>query len=330
MGAQGTNKPKIKGKKAQQAQNKYVDQQYYFRDLHYNREIYEYCCAKLKDPNLPASSRDFCQSRKNYFEAHPELLDRPIEFEEQVEIDVDRIIGRGLNKGIESFGIKLERVAESIGLSIAWLSNRVSYSPAQFNRFCSRSSTDVPKELLTELCLLCRTDPYRILGLDQNASVDPAEIPLIKPLAQIDPSTDNVIHYILDVLCVPGNQEKFTRLQLIIKIARLKDKKYGILLNMLENIPRTSRIHKNELPDVSDLTPFMWMPLYHAFSDGEVSLVGEAFNWLQFHRRNDSERLFLLAKLATAGDDVWSILKAILITGGFPASRNSYLDRPAK
>lgn len=324
MGTQDTSR--LKGAKAQQTQHKYIDQQYYFRDMHSNREVYEDCCAKLKDPNLPAASRDFCQNRKDYFEAHPELLYRPVEFEKQVEIDVDRIVCKGLNKGIENFGIKLERIADTIGLSIAWLSNRVSYSSAQFNRFCNYRVTDVPKELLIELCLLCRTDPYRILGLDQNTSVDSTEIPLINPLAQIDPSIDHIIHYILDTLCVPGDQENFTRLQLIIKIARLKDKKYEILLNMLKNIPKTSKALKNELPDISNLTPFMWMPIYHDFNDDEVSLVAEGFNWLQFHRKNDIERLLILAKLAPANDDIWLILKAILITGGFPASRNSYLN----
>lgn len=326
MSTQDASKSNSKGKKVQESQSKYTDCQYYFRDLHSNREIYEDCCTKLENPGLPASSRNFCQSRKDYYEAHPELLDRPVEFEKQVEIDVDYVVSNGLNIGIESFGIKLERVAEPIGLSIAWLTNRTSYSTAQFNRFCSRPSTDVPKELLTELCLLCRTDPYRILGLDQDTSVDPAKIPLINPLAEIDPSIDNVIHYILDTLCVPGDQEKFTRLQLIIKIARLKDKKYGILLQMFENIPRISKTLKNALPSVSDLIPFMWTSPHRRLSLDETILASEAFSRLQFHRRNDSERLILLAKLANAEDDVWLILKAILITGGFPASRNSYLD----
>ena len=70
----------------------------------------------------------------------------------------------------------------------------------------------------------------------------------------------------------------------------------------------------------------MWMSNNLHFSVEESRLIDEAFSRLSFHRRNDMERLLLLAKLASAGDDVWLILKAILITGGFPASRNSYLD----
>ena len=326
MRNQSIDKPGSKCEKSARKQDRFVDRQAYFSDMHSNREIYEECCTRLEDPNLSSDRRDFFQNRKDYYDAHPDLLDRPIEFEAQVKIDVDHVVSKGLNKGIENFGIKLEQVAVPKGLSIAWLSDKVSYSTAHFNRICNGKSVEVPEKLLAELCFLCKTDPYRILGLDQGAAVDQAEIPLIKPLSKTDPAVDHIPHYILDALCVPGDQEKFVRLQLIIKIARLKVKKYEILLNMLENIPLVSNMLKKELPSVSDLSPFMWMSSGRHFSAEEFSLMSEAFKRLDFHRWNDLERLFFLAKLANAGDDVWVVLKAILITGGFPASRNSYLD----
>lgn len=326
MRNQSIDKPGSKYEKSARKQDRFVDRQVYFSDMHSNREIYEESCAMLEDPNLSQVSRDFFQNRKDYYDAHPDLLDRPVEFEAQVKIDVDHIASNGLNKGIENFGIKLEQVAVPKGLSIAWLSDKVSYSTAHFNRICNGKSVEVPEKLLTELCFLCKTDPYRILGLDQNTAVDQAEIPLIKPLSKTEPAVDYIPHYILDALCVPGDQEKFVRLQLIIKIARLKVKKYEILLNMLENIPLVSKILKEELPSVSDLPPFMWMSSGRHFSAEEFATMSEAFKRLDFHRWNDLERLIFLAKLANAGDDVWGVLKAILITGGFPTSRNSYLD----
>ena len=326
MSTQSVEKPKSKGRKTRRNQERFVDQQVYFRDKYSHRDLFEEYCAMLEDPNLPAESRTFYQNHKDYYEAHPDFLDRPVEFEAQVEKDVENIISRGLNKGIKDFGITLDRVANFHGLSIAWLSDKVSYSTAHFNRICNGRTVDVPKDLLTELCFLCRTDPYRLLGLDQSASVSKEELPLIKPLARFDPEVDNLPHYILDKLCVPGDQEKFARLRLIIKIARLKSKKYEMLIQILNNIPLVSNKLKEEPPIVSDMQPFMWMSNNLHFSVEESRLIDEAFSRLSFHRRNDMERLLLLVKLASAGDDVWLILKAILITGGFPASRNSYLD----
>lgn len=326
MRNQSIDKPESKGKKSARKQDRFVDRQVYFSDMHSNREIYEECCAILEEPTLSQAHRDFFQNRKDYYDAHPDLLDRPVAFEAQVKIDVEHVVSKGLNKGIDNFGIKLEQVAVPKELSIAWLSDKVSYSTAYFNRICNGKSVEVPEKLLAELCFLCKTDPYRILGQDQSNAVAPAEIPSIKPVSSINPAVDNIPHYILDALCIPGDQEKFVRLQLIIKIARLKVKKYEILLNILENIPLVSNMLKKELPSVSDLSPFMWMGSGRHFNAEEFALMSDAFKRLDFHRWNDLERLILLAKLANADDDVWVVLKAILITGGFPASRNSYLD----